>query len=95
MKNLHKILSVLIIFTAFAQSCSAFSFSSLSNSYADSARNYAKYYPQNTSYVNRYAKQKKSYIYSSQQAKYYGYRAPEQTTNNPYYNPYAGGGNKF
>jgi hypothetical protein len=56
---------------------------SLKGSY--SATNMAKYYPQTTNY--NYRKPNKTYIYSSQQAKYYGYSIP-QTTSNPYYNPY-------
>lgn len=70
------------------QTCFAFSLG-VSNNYG-SARNYAKFYPQ-SNYSNRYKKQQKSYIFTPQQAKYYGYRIPTQQTSNSYYNPYSRG----
>ena len=61
--------------------------------YTQYARNRAKYYPQN-SFANRYRRQQQqNYIFSPQQARYYGYRVPNQvgTYNSPYYNRYTRG----
>lgn len=61
--------------------------------YTQYARNRAKYYPQN-SFANRYRRsQNQNYIFSPQQARYYGYRVPNQTGtfNSPYYNRYPRG----
>jgi len=48
-----------------------------------------KYCPQYNMYSNRYRQQQKNYIYSPQQARYYGYRVPQQRGYyNQYNNPY-------
>jgi len=92
MKKLFGLFAVLILSIVVCADCYAFSLNGRGAVYAGSARNYAKYYQQNN-YANRYRRQPKQYIFSAQQARYYGYRVPEQTntTNNPYYNPYARG----
>lgn len=43
-------------------------------------RSYVKFAPQqsNINYNRRFMKQKSNYIYSPQQARYYGYRTPQQ-----------------
>lgn len=70
------IISIFTILTLFSNSiCHAFSFKG-----EYSAQNMAKYYPQ--TYNRRYQPQRKTYVYSQQQAKYYGYRTPQ----NNYYN---------
>lgn len=79
------ILSFLILFSI--SECNAFS---LGNDNAlGSARNMAKYYS-GYGYSNQYRRQPKNYVYSAQQAKYYGYRVPQQSSN-PYYNRYSRG----
>jgi len=51
--------------------------------------NRARYYSQRNMYANRYQRPRSNYIYSPQQAKYYGYRAPQINGYNPmYYNRY-------
>ena len=49
-----------------------------------------KYYPQGNIYANRYQRPRSNYIYSPQQARYYGYRVPQQNMRfySPYNNPY-------
>ncbi|MCM1266113.1 MAG: hypothetical protein NC200_07935 [Candidatus Gastranaerophilales bacterium] len=79
----------LLILTLFVSMPFCFALSLKSDNVYGSARNYAKYYPQ-TNYSNRYRKQQKSYVFTPQQAKYYGYRVPTQQTNS-YYNPYTRG----
>lgn len=51
--------------------------------------NRARYYSQRNIYANRYPRGRNNYIYSPQQAKYYGYRTPQMNGyNNMYYNHY-------
>ena len=92
MKKFCGLLLIISIFFITGNDCFAFSLNGSGSVYAGSARDYAKFFPQNN-YAYRYRRQPKNYIYSAQQAKYYGYRVPQQanTTNNPYYNPYVRG----
>lgn len=85
---------VLIIFLVIFMFISVDTTSALSinnqTAYTNFAQNRAKYYPQNT-FANRYRRQQRqNYIFSPQQARYYGYRTPNQmgsySYNNPYYN---------
>ncbi|MBO6273187.1 hypothetical protein J6O48_10485 [bacterium] len=84
-----KKLILFIIFTMVCQvSAFAYSFSEASSQYSEVARTRAKYIPQGQ-FVNRYRRQQNNRIYSPQQARYYGYRVPQQNYyNNPYYNRY-------
>ena len=81
---------LLITFICFsANSVYALSINNETN-YTRYAQNRAKYYPQNT-FANRYRRQQRqNYIFSPQQARYYGYRTPNQmgsySYNNTYYN---------
>ena len=80
------ILVIAFLFLVFTPVCQAFSLNGSALRYAGST----KYYPQGNIYANRYRQQNKTYLYSPQQAKYYGYgfRSQMRGYNNRYYNPY-------
>ncbi len=90
MKKIYFILIGLIITLLSISNCYAFSLNGSGSVYAGSARNYARYYQQNP-YANRYSRQPKQYIFSAQQARYYGYRVPQQQQTTNAYNPYLRG----
>lgn len=62
-----------------------------SANYSNYARNYARYYPQR-GYMSQYRRSQSNYVFTPQQARYYGYRYPNQnaTYGNPYYRGYNG-----
>ena len=80
MKRLIITLIVLFVGT----NCFALNFNKMNTIYTQSALQRAKYYPQN-SYSKRYRRQP-NYIFTPQQARYYGYRTPQlYGTYNSYY----------
>lgn len=82
------LLIIIIIFVSYIPS-NASVFSNASANYAMNARNVVRYYPQRP-YSRRFRRQP-NYLYSPQQAKYYGYRIPQNNmygNTNPYYRNY-------
>lgn len=75
-----KLLFIILLSTIFCSESIAFTLGGSNFGDTSATRSYVKYAPQqyNYNYNNRFMKQKKNYIYSPQQAKYYGYRVPQQ-----------------
>lgn len=80
---MRKVLLSILLVCIMSPVSLAFSFNGSGYRFAGQAR----YYPQNNFYANRLRQQRKNYIYSPQQARYYGYRVPQQPMGG-YYNPY-------
>ena len=87
MKKIFLVLTLLFSFMLISKPCLALSFSNASAQYSAAARTRARFVPRGY-YANRYMRQQNNYIYSPQQARYYGYRTPQQNYmyGNPYYN---------
>ena len=87
MRYFIKLLTVVLVMFIGSGSY-ALNFKQANTVYTQAALQRAKYYPQNQ-YAYRYRRQNNNYIYSPQQARYYGYRIPQQTgTYNPSYRRY-------
>jgi len=82
MKLKQLLIITLIILSA--PTCLAISFGGSNFSDTSATRSYVKFAPQQNAYnYNRFIKQKKNYIYSPQQAQYYGYRTIRQQQTTP------------
>ena len=79
------VLFLAAIFILHSLTCLTFAFGSISPAFAVNNGTYARCYPPNS--YNRFARRQKNYIFSPQQARYYGYRVPQQqAVPNGYYN---------
>lgn len=87
MKKVFCLLIILVL--ASYTNVNASLYSSAKTNYAMNARNVVRYYPQRP-YSRRFRRQP-NYLYSPQQARYYGYRIPQNNmygNTNPYYRNY-------
>ena len=88
---MRKIVALLFLSVILGNAVQASVLGQASVNYSNYARNYARFYPQR-GYQSQYRRQQQNYIFTPQQARYYGYRYPNQnaTYGNPYYRGYNG-----